>query len=46
MRLLRTLVLFAIALGLAWLAGWGLSGDGLALPAAVASAASLMIAIA
>jgi hypothetical protein len=46
MRALRAIVLFGIALGLAWLAGWGMPGTELAAPAAVASFASLGMAIA
>src|SRR5581483_3639140 len=46
MRALRALFLFAIALALAWLAGWGMPGSELSAPAAVASFASLGMAIA
>ncbi|MEA2474450.1 MAG: hypothetical protein QOE06_2365 [Thermoleophilaceae bacterium] len=46
MKLLRASVLFVTALALAWLAGWGLHGDGLQLPAAVCSAVSLLVALA
>jgi hypothetical protein len=45
MKLLRAFVLFVTSLALAWLAGWGLHGDGLQLPAAVAGAASLLMAL-
>jgi hypothetical protein len=46
MRALRAIVLFGMALGLAWLAGWGLPHSELSAPAAVASFASLGLAIA
>lgn len=46
MRALRAIVLFGIALGLAWLAGWGMAGSELTAPAAIASFASLGMAIA
>jgi Na+/H+-dicarboxylate symporter len=46
MRAIRALFLFVIALALAWLAGWGLPGSELSAPAAVASFASLGMAIA
>jgi hypothetical protein len=42
---MRALFLLAIALGLAYLAGWGMPGSELAGPAAVASFASLAMAI-
>jgi hypothetical protein len=45
-RALRTIVLFSIAIGLAYAAGWQLPADGLALPTGVASAASLLMALA
>lgn len=46
MRAIRAIFLFMIALGLAWIAGWGMPGSELAAPAAVASFASLGLAIA
>jgi hypothetical protein len=46
MRALRAIFLFGIALGLAWLAGWGMPHSELSGPAAVASFASLGLAIA
>jgi hypothetical protein len=46
MRAIRAIFLFGIALALAWLAGWGMPGSELAAPAAVASFASLGMAIA
>ena len=46
MRAVRAIFLFGIALSLAWLAGWGLPGSELSAPAAVASFASLGLAIA
>jgi hypothetical protein len=45
MRSIRALFLFAIALALAYVAGWGLPGSELAAPAAVASFASLAMAV-
>jgi hypothetical protein len=45
MRALRAVFLFGIAMALAWLAGWGLHGTELSAPAAVASFASLGMAI-
>jgi hypothetical protein len=46
MRALRAIVLFGVALGLAWLAGWGMPHSELTAPAAAASFASLALAIA
>ena len=46
MRALRTMVLLVLAVGFAYIAGWGLGGDGLQLPAGVAGAASLLMALA
>ena len=45
MRALRPIFLFGIALALAWLAGWGMPGSELAGPAALASFASLAMAV-
>jgi hypothetical protein len=45
-KALRTIVLFAFAIALAYAAGWQLPQDGLALPAGVASASSLLLALA
>ena len=45
MRALRAIFLFGIALALAWLAGWGMPGSELTAPAAMASFASLALAI-
>jgi len=45
MRAVRAIILFGIALSLAWLAGWGMPGTELSAPAAVASFASLGMAI-
>ena len=46
MRAIRAIVLFAIALALAYVAGWAMPGSELAGPAAVASFASLGMAVA
>jgi hypothetical protein len=46
MRAIRAIFLFGIALSLAWLAGWGMPGSELSAPAAMASFASLGLAIA
>ena len=46
MRALRAVFLFGIALGLAWIAGWGMPHSELSAPAALASFASLGLAIA
>jgi hypothetical protein len=46
MRALRAMMLFAVALALAYVAGWGLAGTELSLPAAAASFASLGMAVA
>ena len=46
MRAIRAIFLFGIALALAWLAGWGMPGSELSAPAAMASFASLGLAIA
>ena len=45
MRSIRALFLFGIALALAYVAGWGMPGTELAAPAAVASFASLAMAV-
>jgi hypothetical protein len=45
-RALRAIFLLGIALGLAWLAGWGMAGTELSAPAAAASFASLALAVA
>jgi len=45
MKFLRTLVLFACALGLLCLAGFVMPGSALAMPAAVAGASSLILAL-
>jgi hypothetical protein len=46
MRALRAMLLFGIALALAYVAGWGMPGSELTAPAAVASVASLGLAVA
>ena len=46
MRALRAIFLLGIALGLAWLAGWGMAGSELSAPAGAAAFASLALAIA
>jgi hypothetical protein len=46
MRALRALVLFAVALAFAYVAGWGMPGSELATPAGVASFVSLGLAVA
>ena len=46
MRALRALLLFGIALVLAYVGGWAMPGSELAAPAAVASFGSLGLAIA
>ena len=45
MKFLRTLTLFACALGLLSLAGFVLAGSALAAPTAVVGAASLLLAV-
>jgi hypothetical protein len=45
MRALRALALCALALGLAYVAGWAMPGSELSAPAAVASFASLGMAL-
>jgi hypothetical protein len=45
MRAVRAIFLFVVALGLAWIAGWGMPHSELSMPAAVASFASLALAI-
>jgi hypothetical protein len=45
MRALRALLLFGIALVLAYVAGWAMPGSELSAPAAVASFASLGMAL-
>jgi hypothetical protein len=44
MKALRALVLLGVALALAYVAGWGLAGTELSLPAGLASGASLLLA--
>jgi hypothetical protein len=46
MRALRAMLLFGIALALAYVAGWGMPGSELAGPAGVASFVSLGLAVA
>jgi hypothetical protein len=46
MRALRAMFLFAVALALAYVAGWGMPGTELAAPAGVASFVSLGLAVA
>ena len=46
MRAIRAVFLFGIALALAYVAGWWMPGSELAVPAAVASFASLGLAVA
>jgi hypothetical protein len=46
MRALRAILLFGVALALAYVAGWGLAGTELSAPAGVASFASLLMAVA
>jgi hypothetical protein len=46
MKALRTIVLFALAIALAYAAGWQLPQDSLALPAGVASASATLMALA
>jgi hypothetical protein len=46
MRALRALLLFGIALVLAYVAGWAMPGSELSVPAGVASFASLGMALA
>ena len=46
MRAVRAIFLFVLALGLAWLAGWGMPHTELSAPLAVASFTSLALAIA
>lgn len=45
MRAVRSIVLFGVAIVLAYAAGWTLSGTELALPAGVASFSSLLVAL-
>jgi hypothetical protein len=45
MRVLRTLLLFAVCIGLLTLAGFVLPGSQLALPAAIAGLGSLILAL-
>jgi hypothetical protein len=45
MRALRALLLFGVALALAYAAGWGLAGTEISGPAAVASFAALGMAV-
>ena len=46
MKALRAMVLFVIALALAYVAGWAMPGSELSLPAGLASFASLGLALA
>jgi hypothetical protein len=46
MRALRAIVLFVVALALAYVAGWAMPGSELSLPAGLASAASMLMAVA
>jgi hypothetical protein len=46
LRALRAIFLFALALALGYAAGWQFPADGLAVPAGVASASSLLMALA
>ena len=46
MRAIRAMFLFAVALGLAYVAGWAMAGTQLSLPAAVAAFGSLALAMA
>jgi hypothetical protein len=46
MRAMRAFVLLGVALALAYVAGWGLAGTELSLPAALAAFASLGLAVA
>jgi hypothetical protein len=45
MRAVRAFALFGVALALAYVAGWGLAGSELSLPAALAAFASLGMAV-
>jgi hypothetical protein len=45
MRALRAIVLFGVALALAWVAGWSLAGTEISGPAAVASFVALGLAV-
>jgi hypothetical protein len=44
-RGIRALMLFCLALALAWLAGWGMAGTELSAPIAAASFACLAMAV-
>jgi hypothetical protein len=46
MRALRALVLFGVAMVLAYVAGWAMPGTELSAPAAVASMACMLLAVA
>ena len=46
MRAIRALLLFGVAMALAYVAGWAMAGTELSAPAAVASFASLALAVA
>jgi hypothetical protein len=46
MRALRAMLLFGVAMALAYVAGWGMAGSELSAPAAVAAFASLGLALA
>ena len=46
MRAIKTVLLFGIAMVLAYVAGWAMAGTELSAPAAVASFASLALAVA
>ena len=45
MRALRALVLFAVAIALAYVAGWGMPGTELTTPAAIAAGACMLLAL-
>jgi hypothetical protein len=45
-RALRALLLFAVALVLAYVAGWAMAGSELSAPAGVAAAACMLLAVA
>jgi hypothetical protein len=45
MRALRALLLFAVALALAYVAGWGMPGTELSAPAGVAAGACMLLAV-
>ena len=45
MRAVRALLLFAVALALAYVAGWAMRGTELSAPAGVAAAACMLLAV-